>query len=156
MSFFSFLFNSFCKKDRSTFRAELQVPCKFIIYPANEEPQDKSTTGLQELMKAGAVINKSSAGLGIITSPPFDKSYSEKVEKDHHIFIEAHSLQSNTHQKMRGKICWIKTILDVKEPYSEIGISILLVEDETQTQFLDALFGDPKDNKDNNKPRYKL
>ena len=143
MSFLSFLFNNFLKKDRTNDRAELQVPCKFLIYPANEEPKDKSTA-----MKTGAVINMSPGGLGIITIPPFEKEYSETIEKGHHhIFIEAHSLQSNTHQKMRGEIRWVKAVTDVLEPYSEMGISIVAVEDETQSQFLDSLFERSKEGK---------
>jgi hypothetical protein len=146
MSFLSFLFSSFRKKDRTTTRVELQVPCKFIIYASNEEPQDKSIA-IAKTGKSGSVINSGSTGLGIVTVPPFSKEYSETIEKEHyHIFIEAHSVNSNTHQKMCGQIRWVKTISNLKDPYSEIGILIKSVEDETQSQFLDSIFSPPKDN----------
>jgi hypothetical protein len=146
MSFFSFLFSSFRKKDRTTTRMELEVPCKFIVYAPHEEPKDK-LMAIAKTGKAGFVINSGSTGLGIVTIPPFTKEYSETIEKEHCIiFIEAHSLQSNTHQKMCGQIRWVKTITNVKDPYSEIGILIKSVEDETQSQFLDSIFDPPKEN----------
>jgi len=136
MSFISYIIKNFYKIIRKE-RIESKIPCKFYIY---DHKKDKSTVDVTKL-KDGVIINYDTKGYGIITSPAYEKSFINKLKKNkNNIYIEFNSTETNTVNKLQGLIRWGKTINNVKQPYSELGILLTTVEDESKSDILNSLF----------------
>jgi len=136
MSFFSYIIKIFYRIIRKE-RFDAKTPCKFYIY---ENKDDDSTLDVSKL-KEGVIINFDSKGYGIITSPAYEESFIKNLQKNKNkIYIEFNSTETNTKNRLHGLIRWGKNVSSVNKPYSELGILLTQVEDDSKTDILNFLF----------------
>ncbi|EKD28454.1 MAG: hypothetical protein ACD_79C00295G0002 [uncultured bacterium] len=134
MSFISFLVDQVFKKIRRK-REPVKIPCKSCIYKESEKPENFNN------LNDSIAIDISSKGLGMIQAPPFDEEFQKKIKSTKYkIYIEIFSEETQTLVKLNGEIRWIRNVIDVKKPYSEFGVLLESVNDDSKLEIFDTLF----------------
>lgn len=138
MPILRYLIDAFYKRIRAE-RVEVKFPCKYEIFHSKENKD--SYTNLKE----GIIINLSNHGFGLITAPPFDDEFKKRLrKKEYSIYIEAFSPENDTNLKILGEVRWARSVKDISKPYSEIGILLKSVKDDSKIEILDSLFDSSK------------
>lgn len=134
MSLLSYILNLYKQQNRDH-RVDIRLNCKYEVYPKNAKPETFNN------LIEGTVVNISSHGLGLVSAPPFSDIEKKALEENKDsIYIEAFSPEAGTNVKMIGEIRWIKNVLDVSSPYSELGVKLIQIKDDTREELLDNLF----------------
>lgn len=135
-SFVSYIFKTFFKTKRSE-RFEIKVPCRFLITPKNPSLNVVTPFKLRE----GVLINYSNKGLGIITSPSIpEKNFKNIVPRNSEIYVEFVAPDLGTKVKLQGQVRWIKNHKNITKPYTEMGMLISYVQDDSKTEIFSQLF----------------
>jgi len=133
MSIISFLINSISKKQRGE-RVEINSPCRYSVYRATDPKETFDN------LKDATVVDISTRGLQLVTAPAFPQDVEETIKSDHCIYIEIFSEESGTTVRMQGEIRWIRTVRDIQKPYSQVGVMITSVIDDSKAELVDSLF----------------
>ena len=135
-SFVSYIFKTFFKTKRSD-RFEIKVPCHFLITPKN--PSLNVVTPFK--LRDGVLINYSTKGLGIITTPAIPEiNFKNIVPRNSEIYVEFEAPDMGTKVKLQGQVRWIKNHKNFSKPYSEMGMLVLYVQDDSKTELFSKLF----------------
>lgn len=137
MSFFGFILQKLKKEDR-TDREDVSVPCKFVLFKKGEAIPTSAS-----LFQTAAIINTSPSGLGMVVAPALTEE--QKIAWTHDdqlIYIECESEDNNAIQKITGQVRWVKTITDVETPFSELGITLVSIDDNTTNDILNSILTD--------------
>ena len=135
-SFVSYIFRTFFKAKRGE-RTEIKVPCRYVIDSKTDPITEKNPASLSE----GVMINYSTKGLGVITAPAFDEEKSLFINKEQPgIYVEFMAPETGAKVKIQGQIRWEKNVADVARPYSEMGIMVTYVQDDSKTELFNTLF----------------
>ena len=140
MGFISYLINAFFSTYRNE-RVDVKVSCKYFIFTPAQAGENSFSP-----LKEGVLINVSTKGYGLITYPPFEKEYIEEVKKNKYgIYIEFISPETGTQINLKGEIRWLKNVDDIHKPYTEMGIVLTEVKDDSKSKIVDSLFGESTD-----------
>jgi hypothetical protein len=132
MSFINFLMSSLKKSERQE-RIEINSPCRFRLY-RTEDFQDSF-----EELTDGTAIDISVHGLCIAVSPCYSEDYEKKIRQGHHMYLEIPAEDSDATVRMHGEIRWVRSVRDVQKPYTQMGVRVTSVKDDSKTEMLDAL-----------------
>jgi len=148
MSFFKFLKKTFSGVDERIPRMDSNIRCGFKIFPQGKDLTPDDIIDLQR----GTIINVTSRGVGLLTSPLLSLEEMETYRKSsHNIYLDFVNPETDQAEKLIGDIRWMKSVQDVQTPYTEIGIAIITMEDTQRNIVLSQLFDDaptPPDKED--------
>jgi hypothetical protein len=137
LSFFSYLLKLLHIKEREERLEEIMVRCRYRF--TGTEPNSD--------FREGTIVSLSNKGIGVVTAPPLpDEMIVQVKKKPIPVYVEYASLNTGVQEKVSGEIRWIKNIVNVEKPFSEMGIHLTGVEESTKADVLDCLFSPESEN----------
>ena len=134
MSFLNYLIKYFTAKTLREERENTKCPCKYFIY------RDTNKNNQNNPLNNALIVNISSRGFGMIISPPFENTFQSRFKKDKYkIHIEIYVAEIKSNLIMNGEIRWIRSIKNIKKPYSEMGIKLTTAEDDSRKAILNLV-----------------